>query len=49
MYNYSSGLQGAFLASLTPGINIFRMLLLGLGIWKDEATVKSISRSGDYR
>ncbi|BBH04618.1 Phosphatidate cytidylyltransferase family protein [Prunus dulcis] len=46
---FSSGLQGAFLASLTPGINIFRMLLLGLGIWKDEATVKSISRSGDYR
>lgn len=46
---FSSGLQGAFLASLTPGINIFRMLLLGLGIWKDEATVKSMSRYGDYR
>lgn len=25
------------------------MLLLGLGIWKDEATVKSMSRFGDYR
>ncbi|KAM1205104.1 hypothetical protein ACFX2G_006044 [Malus domestica] len=46
---FSSGLQGAFFASLTPGLNIFRMLLLGLGIWKDEATVKSMSRYGDHR
>ncbi|KAM1254947.1 hypothetical protein ACFX2G_029828 [Malus domestica] len=46
---FSSGLRGAFLACLTPGLNIFRMLLLGLGIWKDEATVKSMSRYGDYR
>ncbi|WCJ39401.1 Farnesol kinase chloroplastic [Euphorbia peplus] len=46
---FSSGHRGAILASLTPGINIFRMLLLGSGIWKDEATVKSMSRSGDHR
>ncbi|EEF45742.1 farnesol kinase, chloroplastic isoform X1 [Ricinus communis] len=46
---FSSGHQGAILAALTPGVNIFRMLLLGLGIWKDEATVKSMSRFGDHR
>lgn len=47
--NFSSGRQGAFLAALVPGVNIIRMLLLGLGIWKDEATIKSMSRFGDYR
>ncbi|KAL0377284.1 UNVERIFIED_CONTAM: putative phytol kinase, chloroplastic [Sesamum radiatum] len=46
---FSSGRQGAILAALIPGINIIKMLLLGLGIWKDDATVKSMSRSGDYR
>ncbi|XP_065847502.1 probable phytol kinase 3, chloroplastic [Euphorbia lathyris] len=46
---FSSGHRGAILASLTPGLNIFRMLLLGSGIWKDEATVKSMSRFGDHR
>ncbi|XP_020537441.1 probable phytol kinase 3, chloroplastic isoform X2 [Jatropha curcas] len=46
---FSSGHRGAILAALTPGINIFRMLILGLGIWKDEATVKSMSRFGDHR
>lgn len=46
---FSSGRRGAILASLTPGVNIFRMLILGLGIWKDEATVKSMSRFGDHR
>lgn len=48
-YNYSPGYNGAFLAALTPGINIIRMLILGLGIQKDEATVKSMSRFGDHR
>ncbi|KAL6204382.1 hypothetical protein ACLB2K_021650 [Fragaria x ananassa] len=46
---FSSGYQGALLASLIPGLNIIRMLLLGLGIMKDEATVKSMSRYNDYR
>ncbi|KAJ9167515.1 hypothetical protein P3X46_022161 [Hevea brasiliensis] len=46
---FSSGHRGAIMAALTPGVNIFRMLLLGLGIWKDEATVKSMSRFGDHR
>ena len=49
IYNYSSGYQGALLASLIPGVNIIRMLLLGLGIMKDEGTVKSMSRYNDYR
>ncbi|CAL5388474.1 unnamed protein product [Camellia sinensis] len=44
-----SGHQGAVIASLIPGLNIIKMLLIGLGIWKDEATVKSMSRFGDYR
>ncbi|KAF8397238.1 hypothetical protein HHK36_016148 [Tetracentron sinense] len=46
---FSSGPQGAVLAALIPGVNIIRMLLLGLGLWKDEATVKSMSRFGDNR
>lgn len=45
----SSGYRGAVLASLIPGVNVIRMLLLGLGILKDEATVKSMSRYGDKR
>ncbi|XP_055812834.1 probable phytol kinase 3, chloroplastic [Solanum dulcamara] len=46
---FSSGQQGAILAALIPGLNIIKMLLLGLGIWKDDATVKSMSRFGDHR
>ncbi|GLT26841.1 hypothetical protein SLA2020_018820 [Shorea laevis] len=46
---FSSGRRGAIFAAFTPGVNIIRMLVLGLGIWKDEATVKSMSRYGDYR
>ncbi|PON85908.1 putative phytol kinase [Trema orientale] len=46
---FSPGSRGALLAASVPGVNIIKMLLLGLGIWKDEATVKSMSRFGDYR
>ncbi|KAK1437033.1 hypothetical protein QVD17_02818 [Tagetes erecta] len=46
---FSSGHQGALMAALIPGVNIVKVLLIGLGIWKDEATVKSMSRDGDYR
>ncbi|XP_022948407.1 farnesol kinase, chloroplastic-like [Cucurbita moschata] len=46
---FSSGRRGAILASLVPGVNIIRMLVFGLGIVKDEATVKSMTRYGDYR
>ncbi|XP_042515620.1 probable phytol kinase 2, chloroplastic isoform X1 [Macadamia integrifolia] len=46
---FSSGHQAAVLAALVPGVNIIRMLLLGLGLLKDEAIVKSMSRNGDYR
>ncbi|KAJ8769783.1 hypothetical protein K2173_007643 [Erythroxylum novogranatense] len=46
---FSSGYRGAWLAALTPGVNIIRMLLVGYGIWKDDATVKSMSRYGDRR
>ncbi|KAK3020091.1 hypothetical protein RJ639_003715 [Escallonia herrerae] len=46
---FSSDHRGALLAASIPGINIIKMLLLGLGIWKDDATVKSMSRFGDYR
>lgn len=48
-YHCSSGIQGAALASLTPGVNIIRMILIGSGMMKDEATVKSMSRHGDRR
>ncbi|XP_052186230.1 probable phytol kinase 3, chloroplastic isoform X2 [Diospyros lotus] len=46
---FSSDNHAAVIASLIPGINIIKVLLLGLGIWTDEATVKSMSRYGDYR
>ncbi|KAL2938184.1 putative phytol kinase 2 chloroplastic [Bienertia sinuspersici] len=46
---FSSGHRGAILASLVPGLNIIRVLLIGLGITKDEATVKSMSRYGGHR
>ncbi|KAF8014040.1 hypothetical protein BT93_H0007 [Corymbia citriodora subsp. variegata] len=46
---FSSGRQGALLAATIPGLNIIRMLLVGSGIWKDEATVKSMSRFGKHR
>ncbi|XP_019056392.1 PREDICTED: farnesol kinase, chloroplastic-like isoform X2 [Tarenaya hassleriana] len=46
---FSPGLQGAVLASLVPGVNIIRMLLLGLGVYHDEGTIKSMSRHGDRR
>ncbi|RLN24335.1 hypothetical protein C2845_PM07G27480 [Panicum miliaceum] len=46
---FSSGTYAPFLAALAPGVNIIRMLLLGLGLVKNEAMVKSISRSGDHR
>ncbi|KAK1667660.1 hypothetical protein QYE76_055819 [Lolium multiflorum] len=46
---FSSGRYAPFLAALAPGINILRMLLLGSGIMKNEAMVKSMSRSGDRR
>ncbi|KAI6699433.1 hypothetical protein NL676_013757 [Syzygium grande] len=46
---FSSGHQGALFAAAIPGVNIIRMLLVGSGIWKDEATVKSMSRFGQHR
>ncbi|KAJ6905525.1 phytol kinase 3 [Populus alba x Populus x berolinensis] len=46
---FSSGRRGALFAAFTPGVNIIRMLLIGSGMWKDEATVKSMSRFGDRR
>lgn len=46
---FSSGWQGTFLAGLIPGATIIKMLLIGLGIRKDEATVKSMSRFGHHR
>ncbi|KAL6575345.1 hypothetical protein OROMI_012630 [Orobanche minor] len=46
---FSSGHIGAIVASLIPAMNVINMLLLGLGIWKDDATVKSMTRNGDIR
>ncbi|KAL8205993.1 hypothetical protein R6Q57_009544 [Mikania cordata] len=46
---FSSGTQGAVIAAIVPGVNIIKVLLIGLGMIKDEATVKSMSRFGDYR
>ncbi|CAL4946724.1 unnamed protein product [Urochloa decumbens] len=46
---FSSGTYAPFLAALAPGINIIRMFLLGTGLMKNEAMVKSMSRTGDYR
>lgn len=37
------------MAAVVPGVNIVKMFLIGNGIVKDEATVVSMSRFGDYR
>lgn len=49
LHYHSSGSQGAFMAAVVPGVNIVKMFLIGNGIVKDEATVVSMSRFGDYR
>uniref|UniRef100_A0A0E0JQK8 Uncharacterized protein n=1 Tax=Oryza punctata TaxID=4537 RepID=A0A0E0JQK8_ORYPU len=36
---FSSGSYAPFLAAVAPGINIIRMLLLGLGVMKNEAMI----------
>ncbi|XP_051121013.1 probable phytol kinase 3, chloroplastic [Andrographis paniculata] len=46
---FSSGRHCAYLAALVPGLNILNMLLVGLGVINDDATVKSMSRFGDHR
>lgn len=46
---FSSGRVGAIVASLIPGMNVINMLLLGSGIWKDDATVKSMTRNNNHR
>jgi len=46
---FSTGPQAPYLAALAPGLNIFRMIGLGLGILKNEAMVKSMSRHGNAR
>ncbi|KAL8523659.1 hypothetical protein ACS0TY_013580 [Phlomoides rotata] len=46
---FCSGRQGAMLAAIMPAANIIKMLLIGLGISKDDVTVKSMSRFGDHR
>lgn len=46
---FSTGNMAAFFAALIPGVNIIRMIVTGLGLVKDEATVKSMSRFGDHR
>lgn len=45
----SSGHAGAVVASLIPSMNVVNMLLLGSGIRKDDATVKSMTRTNDHR
>lgn len=43
---FSSAPQAKWLAALAPAANGLRMIGLGLGIWKNEALVKAISRGG---
>ena len=38
-----------YLAALVPGLITVQFALIGLGIVKDEASVKAMSRSGDPR
>eukprot|EP01018_Ginkgo_biloba_P000271 Gb_02824 [translate_table: standard] len=46
---FSTGPQAAYLAALAPAINVLRMIALGIGLLKNEAMVKSMSRHGDAR
>lgn len=38
-----------YLAALVPFVITLQFALVGLGIWRDEAAVKAMSRSGDRR
>lgn len=44
LFSYST--KGAFYAALVPGIMTLKFLLIGLGLFPDEDTVLSASRSG---
>lgn len=44
---FSASRVSPVLAALAPAGNTVRMLLLGLGIWKDDTLVKAVSREGD--
>ncbi|KEH28894.1 probable phytol kinase 3, chloroplastic [Medicago truncatula] len=46
---FSNDRWASFFAVLVPGVYMFRILVTELGIYKDEAIVKSLSRFGDYR
>eukprot|EP01117_Protostelium_nocturnum_P016548 TRINITY_DN6572_c0_g1_i1.p1 TRINITY_DN6572_c0_g1~~TRINITY_DN6572_c0_g1_i1.p1 ORF type:complete len:241 (+),score=47.53 TRINITY_DN6572_c0_g1_i1:140-862(+) len=41
--------NGPYLAALLPGLIGAKFFLIGLGILKDEDTVRSVSRTGNYR
>ncbi|CAN6467342.1 unnamed protein product [Victoria cruziana] len=46
---FSHASWASYLAALAPGINAVRMVFMGMGILKNDAMVKSMSRHGDYR
>lgn len=45
----SSHVEARFFAAAVPAANILRLGLLGLGITKNEAVVKAVSREGNPR
>lgn len=46
---FSEAPTARYLAALVPGLITIQFLLVGLGIIKDEAAVKALSRTGDRR
>ncbi|XP_004500292.1 probable phytol kinase 3, chloroplastic [Cicer arietinum] len=46
---FSTDKWGSYFAAFIPAVNVLRLLVIGLGIWKDDAEVKSMSRFGDHR
>lgn len=46
---FNDGISSRYLAALVPGLITAQFLLVGLGVIKDEAAVKALSRTGNRR
>jgi phytol kinase len=46
---FTEAASSRYIAALVPLVITLQFILIGLGLWKDESAVQSMSRSGDRR
>jgi phytol kinase len=46
---FNDSTSARYLAALVPGLITIQFILVGIGLMKDEAAVKALSRTGDHR